>query len=261
MRIIHGDGFQESERVNMRHLVYQNVITSMQTMVRFAQKCNYDLLESQRSNKLIYGKESSRNIYLAVDSDGSDQINNNNSSNDVVEIKTSETPRESSIQNSKNNQKHSMVSTASTTPYREPVSAVPSTATASTTLSTNRIDKLSSKIIKNNNVLTTIQDNHENKSISPPLSPMKLDKTLSHVLEILTKKALTTLLDYTPANIHSFADFNIFIDLVEVLWSNHCILECYQRRREYQLSDSTQYYLQNFNESRTQIIFQRCKMF
>ena len=121
----------------------------------------------------------------------------------------------------------------------------PSTATNLTTLSSNpsAAPNLNSKIIKNNNAKLTTQPEHDT---SPPLSPVKLDKTLSHVLSILTESALKTLLDYTPANIHSFADFNPFIDLVEVLWSNHCILECYQRRREYQLSDSTQYYFQNF---------------
>ena len=82
MRIIHGDGFQESERVNMRHLVYQNVITSMQTMVRFAQKCNYDLMESQRSDKLIRGKESSRKVDLSLD-DGVDDKNNNKPQNTI----------------------------------------------------------------------------------------------------------------------------------------------------------------------------------
>merc|ERR1712025_323418 len=98
MRIIHGDGFQESERVNMRHLVYQNVITIMQTMVRFAMKCNYDLLESQRSNGLVK-RESVGDVCLGVGSESDNNNNNNNSSSDV--LKTSETPRESSIQNSK----------------------------------------------------------------------------------------------------------------------------------------------------------------
>ena len=49
MRIIHGGGFSENDRVGMRHLVYQNIMTSMQNMVIASQNLNIDLYSATRS--------------------------------------------------------------------------------------------------------------------------------------------------------------------------------------------------------------------
>lgn len=54
MRIIHGGGYNHEECMQMRGLVYQNIIASMQNMVLFAYKCNYDLLESFKIDALVH---------------------------------------------------------------------------------------------------------------------------------------------------------------------------------------------------------------
>ena len=52
------------------------------------------------------------------------------------------------------------------------------------------------------------------------------------------------------ANISEFVEFEKFIYLIEALWKNKCVLDCYKRRNEYQLSDSTFYYMEQENLER-----------
>ena len=53
MRILHGSGFSQEERFNMRHLIYQNIVTNLQAMVKFALLNNYDLVQSHNASDLI----------------------------------------------------------------------------------------------------------------------------------------------------------------------------------------------------------------
>merc|ERR1719427_1607843 len=47
-----------------------------------------------------------------------------------------------------------------------------------------------------------------------------------------------------------FDDFNEYVPEIDSLWADSGIRECYERRREYQLSDSTKYYLNDFSRIR-----------
>ena len=51
------------------------------------------------------------------------------------------------------------------------------------------------------------------------------------------------LLNAYTSQIQKYDDFNKYADTISLLWENSVIHECYHRRREYQLSDSTVYYL------------------
>lgn len=65
--------------------------------------------------------------------------------------------------------------------------------------------------------------------------------------KILTKSAIESLLEAVSGSITHYEQFITFVDLIEILWQNKCIQDCYLRRREYQLSDSTHYYLSNIS--------------
>ena len=51
MRIINGAGYSEADRVELRHLVYQNILTSMQAMIKAAKTLEVQIINSSTENK------------------------------------------------------------------------------------------------------------------------------------------------------------------------------------------------------------------
>lgn len=228
MRIIHGAGFPKEERVTMRHLVYQNIVTSIQTMIRHAQKLDIDLVESQKNSAIIHTYNKNQNP-KAINLD----INNNSSSQEQ------ETPITSStLENNTNVPKSSSTSNRLLQQNQnQPLSNVPSTATNITSLSTIP----SQKITQKSNII--IHDPLTENSTTTNENDQSNNPDHSQIDEILSKDNMEEFLDYIAANVHSFQDFSPFINLISLMWDNKGIQECYLRRREYQLSDSTHYYL------------------
>ena len=162
-------------------------------------------------------------------------INNNSSSQEQ------ETPITSStLENNTNVPKSSSTSNRllqQTQQQNQPLSNVPSTATNITSLSTIP----SQKITQKSNII--IHDPLTENSTTTNENDQSNNPDHSQIDEILSKDNMEEFLDYIAANVHSFQDFSPFINLISLMWDNKGIQECYLRRREYQLSDSTHYYL------------------
>lgn len=223
MRIIHGAGFPKEERVTMRHLVYQNILTSIQTMVRHANKLNIDIISSQRNSEIILYNDSglissyhnSQNNIKQIEIDDCTSSNNNILNNQ----NSSNSNNDDS--NNKDENNNNILSPSIRT----------STSKNSINLNFNHDNKIS---INNFN-----SNNSNNNNINMNYNP--------NIFKILTLENLDNLLDFIPANLHSYQDFSQFVELIDILWSNKGIQECYLRRREYQLSDSTMYYLSDLD--------------
>ena len=94
----------------------------------------------------------------------------------------------------------------------------------------------SSQQTNNNSNLVPINNNavphqNTNNSTTFPIDPTKIE----HLLDAYTSQ------------IQKYDDFNKYADTISLLWENSVIHECYHRRREYQLSDSTVYYLSDLD--------------
>ena len=195
---------------------------------------NSELLEKyscKRKNSLFRYNKNQNPKAINLD------INNNSSSQEQETPITSSTlenntnvPKSSSTSNRllQQNQQQNQ---------NQPLSNVPSSATNITSLSTIP----SQKITQKSNII--IHDPLTENSTTTNENDQSNNPDHSQIDEILSKDNMEEFLDYIAANVHSFQDFSPFINLISLMWDNKGIQECYLRRREYQLSDSTHYYL------------------
>lgn len=223
MRIIHGSGFPKEERLHMRHLVYQNILTSMQTMVQYAQKMGMDLVLSQKLRRIVY-----------VNSNSSQEIPQNEY---VANLKTEQVQKEHLKQGNVTDEDEEYYKPPKSIDLAENTSRIPQKISTLSTVSTTHYKELVANVNSSSTVKTSLLSENSNND-TRTLGSLKNNQDV-------TEKSLENLLAYVASNVHGYNEFSNFTDLIQSLWTNYAIQECYKQRRQYQLSDSTFYYLSN----------------
>jgi guanine nucleotide-binding protein G(q) subunit alpha len=191
MRIIHGAGYNENDCVEMRHLVYQNIVTSMQNMVQASKMFDLDIYNSPRVQFTLATTTS--------------QLSENYASNTH---KKSSNYASTSLSLTSSKDAPTVIRNHNSSEQNNPTSSsnlVPTSA-------------------ENNDFQTTQQ---QFSTHSFPVNPEDVE----------------FLLDAHTSQIQTYSDFSKYAETISILWENKVIHDCYHRRREYQLSDSTVYYL------------------
>lgn len=217
MRIIHGEGFPENHRCEMRHLVYQNIMSSMQKMVSAAENFDLDIYSAAR-------------VKYQPPVGGTPDMRPSLSANDSA-TKSKFSPEHTSKDMYTSNNASNYASTTLTTPG----------SIHASTIIANRNSSDS-----NNPSSSTDNQKGRNTAVgSASLSEVRLGQSGAGTFPI-DYDSIQTLMDTVVGTVRAYQEFSKYTRTIATMWENSVIHECYARRREYQLSDSTLYYLENF---------------